>query len=287
LSSQENITTLCKVIEGKIKFLAIKQHKKNSLLDDINRVCACIDCEDYQCALNNLAVILDKIYVMIKPTNTSAKIYMPLIGDINLLQQKLLKLLGICKPCPPCPPGPTGPTGPQGETGPTGPQGETGPTGPQGETGPTGPQGETGPTGPQGETGPTGIGGSTLYLGTDQSIGNNDFFALGTSSSSFVRNTVVIPQNARITGLIFNIRDESLNMGQTISAEIYRSTDCGVSLTATGIVATVTGPNPPNCCAFTEANLSINQCDLISVRVTTDGGAISDGVAATILFATP
>ncbi|MTI61917.1 MAG: collagen-like protein [Firmicutes bacterium] len=169
LSSQENAAILCKVIRGKIRLLPINKYRKNSLFEDINRVCECIDCQDYQCALNNLGVILDKLFVTINSKNISSKTYLPLVEDINLLQQKLLKLLGVCNgtPCP-CPTGPTGPQGVQGDIGPTGPQGvqgDIGPTGPQGvqgDIGPTGPQGiqgDIGPTGPQGiqgDIGPTG-----------------------------------------------------------------------------------------------------------------------------------
>lgn len=128
----------------------------------------------------------------------------------------------------------------------------------------------------------------TIYLATDQSIPNNQFFGLGTASSSFVRNTVVIPQSSTIIGLVFSIRTEELAEGETITAEIFRSTDCGVTPTATGIQATVTGPNPPNCCAFSSAGLSVDRCDLLSVKVTrSSGGALPGGAAATILLSIP
>ena len=76
---------------------------------------------------------------------------------------------------------------------------------------------------------------------TDQSIGNNDFFGLGTSSADFIRNTIVIPRDSRITSLTFNIRDEVLAAGDTATATIYISTDCGVTETPTSVVATITG----------------------------------------------
>jgi len=140
-----SLDNLCKVVRGKIRLLPINDYRKNSLFEDINRVCECIDCQDYQCALNNLGVILDKLFVTVNSKNISSKTYLPLIEDINLLQQKLLKLLGVCNGTPF--PSPTGPTGPTGEAGPTGPQGIQGDIGP---TGPTGDAGPTGPTGPEG-----------------------------------------------------------------------------------------------------------------------------------------
>lgn len=58
----------------------------------------------------------------------------------------------------------------------------------------------------------------------------------------------------------------------------------------TGIIATVTGPNTstsPNCCAFATGNFPVDLCDLLSVRITITGsGALENGAAATILFAT-
>nr|WP_329958854.1 hypothetical protein [Sporosarcina sp. G11-34] len=192
--------------------------------------------------------------------------------------------------------GPTGPTGVNGlpgatgATGPTGANGTNGATGPTGPTGANGLPGATGATGPTGPTGSTGQGAMTIYLATDQSIGNLDFLGLGSSSGGvmgFVRNNVVVPQDATITGLVFSIRDEGLDADETFSAEIFRSTNCGVTATGTGIIATVQGPNLPNCCAVAVGNVDVLQCDLLSVRVTTNGDAAASGVAATILFSTP
>jgi hypothetical protein len=98
-----------------------------------------------------------------------------------------------------------------------------------------------------------------------------------------------VPQTATITGIVFSIRDESLTAGDSIRAEIYRSTNCGVSFLPTGIFATVIGPNPPNCCAFGSGSLVVNQCDLLSVRVVRTGatGALMNGAAATIILSIP
>ena len=131
------------------------------------------------------------------------------------------------------------------------------------------------------------MGSSTIYLGTDQSVGNNDFLGLGTSSANFPRNTLVIAQDSTIIGLSFSIRDNALGAAETASGEVYVSTDCAVTPVATGIIATVTGPNPPNCCAFASGSFAVAQCDLITVRVTTPGNAFAEGVAATIIFSIP
>ncbi|NRY63029.1 hypothetical protein DZE40_004124 [Clostridium beijerinckii] len=189
--------------------------------------------------------------------------------------------------------GPTGVTGPIGPTGATGAIGATGVTGPIGPTGVTGPIGPTGVTGPIGPTGVTGPGGSTIYLGTDQSLGNNDFLGLGTSSPSFIRNTLVVPQNSTLIGIVLSVRTEPLAATDTVSARIIRSTDCGNTTVDTGIIATVTGPSSaaaPNCCAVSVSPpVAVNRCDLLAVQITRTGNlsALANGAAATIIFSIP
>ncbi|MDM5233452.1 hypothetical protein [Lysinibacillus pakistanensis] len=108
-----------------------------------------------------------------------------------------------------------------------------------GATGATGLQGVTGTTGAiglRGVTGPSGSGLMEVFLSTDQSVGNNDFLGTGTSSASFVRCSIVIPENATIKSITLNIRDHSLSAGQTASAQIFTSTNCGFTAPiATGI----------------------------------------------------
>ncbi|WP_056473563.1 collagen-like protein [Bacillus sp. FJAT-25509] len=177
-----------------------------------------------------------------------------------------------------------GPRGPRGKEGERGKRGATGATGPAGATGATGPAGATGATGPRGTTG---SGSSFIYFSSDQSVPNNNFIGQGTSSSMFDRNTIVIPQAGVITGIIFSIRDNTLALGETATAEIYISTNCAQTAMATGVIATVDGPNPPFCCGMSPAaNLIVNPCDLISVRITTGDGAFPNGVAATVFYTT-
>ncbi|MBN8209029.1 hypothetical protein JI666_09755 [Bacillus sp. NTK071] len=100
---------------------------------------------------------------------------------------------------------------------------------------------------------------------------------------------MVVPADATITGLVVSIRDEILTT-QNVTAEIYRSTNCGFASIATGIIATVTGPNnqnSPNCCAVATAKFPVKQCDLLSVRITHSGNqSLQDGATAAILFST-
>lgn len=141
--------------------------------------------------------------------------------------------------------------------------------------------------GATGATGPAGAGESFIYFASDQSLANNDFMGLGTSSPMFDRNTVVIPRAGVITGIIFSIRDNALAADEVATAEIYISTNCAQTAMATGIIASVQGPNPPFCCGMSPAaSLVVNPCDLISVRVTSGDGALPNGAAATVFYTT-
>jgi hypothetical protein len=128
-----------------------------------------------------------------------------------------------------------------------------------------------------------------MYLATDQSIPNNQYLGLGVTSADFVRNTLVVPVNSTIVGLLLNIRNEDLGEGDTVSAEIVRSTSCGDDIIDTGIIATVEGPSVEgnrNCCAFAAADYDVLSCDLLSVRITRTGntGALMEGASAAILI---
>lgn len=109
---------------------------------------------------------------------------------------------------------------------------------------------------------------------------------LGTANNGakdFIRSSVVVPANAFITGLVLSIRDETLASGESITGEIYRSTDCGVTSSPTGVKVTINGPNPPNCCGSVTANYQVNRCDLLSVKFDNEE-AIEAGATAAILL---
>jgi hypothetical protein len=82
-----------------------------------------------------------------------------------------------------------------------------------------------------------------------------------------------------LTRIVFHIRDKTPTTGQT--AEIYVALAATPTVfVATGIIASiVTGGSP---CAFGTGSYAVAECDLVSVRVTTAGGAFSSGAAATI-----
>ncbi len=144
------------IILGKIRQLPVNAFFKNLLLEDIGLAIRCFEQGRYQCAINSLAVISEKIHTRQKNSPCREILFSPLLADLHRTQQSLIALPeAICS-------GLIGATGPQGATGPAGPQGVTGdpgPAGSQGATGATGPQGavgDPGPAGPQGATGATG-----------------------------------------------------------------------------------------------------------------------------------
>ena len=184
--------------------------------------------------------------------------------------------------------GETGATGPAGgPTGATGPIGETGATGPIGETGATGPIGETGATGPIGETGATGPAGASnqnyvIPLVTTQSTTTGSWVGLGNSSVDFLDNTVVIPLDSTLTGIAFNIRDNAIGEGESVTATVYTA-GCDGTPVSTEVSVTV---DSTSCSAFVSASVNIAALDLVSVLLTTEPGTLilNNGIAITLTF---
>lgn len=196
-------------------------------------------------------------------------------------------------------PGPTGPccTGAQGGIGPTGPEGPPGPaggpTGPQGPPGQPGGLGPTGPcctgaTGPQGERGPTGPGPGgddqiAIRLATDQSVGNNDFLGLGSASSMFIRNNVVIGVLSTAWKIVLTVREPVPNTN--IRAIMWRRQQGGVPV-PTALQTDLIVNGQIDQCATGEAAVELDECDEVSVQIVwATGGALANGCAVTILNA--
>ena len=90
--------------------------------------------------------------------------------------------------------------------------------------------------------------------------------------------------------LVLNTRDNTIADEKIVTATIYTS-PCGFTdPTSTGITATVTGPvdvDTPNCLATGFGSVSATQGSLLSVQITTDSGALSSGVSATVFLTIP
>ena len=193
--------------------------------------------------------------------------------------------LGVMGPTGP--EGQIGPTGLQGSMGPTGLQGSMGPTGLQGSMGPTGPQGipgpeggPTGPTGPaggvNGPTGPTGPAMNTIFsFTTSESVNAGDFIGCGNSSSSQLRNTIVVPYTCETSYLMLHLRNFSDKKQYTATLWINDSPSTLVAIIPAGISVK---------CVIGYGTIQLNSCDLITVQITYDnGGALADGVCASLV----
>ena len=101
----------------------------------------------------------------------------------------------------------------------------------------------------------------------------------GTSSATVVRNTVLMPYDATLTTLVFDIRDQAIVAGQR--AEIIVTTSAAPNTPIpTGIIAIITTDR----CAIDTGSYFVNQCDRVTVRITTNGGAFMSGSNATVLY---
>ena len=124
------------------------------------------------------------------------------------------------------------------------------------------------------------LGRQSIFLATDEPVANLDFVGVGSSGPVFVTETVVMPHNAALTDLAFDIRDAVPAAGN--SAEIYvASNTAPTTPIATGIIATLPATGR---FAIGSGYYLVNAGDLVSVRVFTAGGAFVSGVAATIRY---
>ena len=182
----------------------------------------------------------------------------------------------------------TGETGATGATGPiglTGETGATGATGPIGLTGATGATGATGPIGLTGATGPSGTSVNSVFLQTPGSITNNDWVGMGGTNVGLLNSSVVIPQNAVLSGIALNIKTNTLTTDQSVTATVFRKT-CTGEIVSTGLSATVTGPNPSNCSILQSGSADLSALDLIGVRINTIPTTLelAEGVAVTLQY---
>lgn len=114
---------------------------------------------------------------------------------------------------------------------------------------------------------------NVFTLASPTSVSTDNFIGLGSSSSSFVRNSIVVPYNCVITSLMFNIR---LTAASTYTCTVWVRPGNGSTAVSTGITATVT---PGLNFASVTGNYPLIAGDLLSVKVS---GTLVDGIAATI-----
>ena len=116
---------------------------------------------------------------------------------------------------------------------------------------------------------------TVFALASSSAVATNDYVGLGSSGSSFIRNTIVVPFNCEITSLTFSLRKMALI---TYTCTIWVSPGNGNPPVSTGIQATV---NVGNYFAISSIGAyPLIAGDLLSVRISS---GTTDGIAASII----
>lgn len=119
-----------------------------------------------------------------------------------------------------------------------------------------------------------------FVFATDQAVSNNDYLGIGSSSSVFVRNSLVLPVNCILTGMVVSLRGAFL--GSPVTATVFKQSGAlGASPVATVLSATI----PPFAGTFATgtAAIAISTGDLISIKISSSQ-ALIDGVAVTVTY---
>lgn len=146
-----------------------------------------------------------------------------------------------------------------------------------GAAGPTGATGATGPTGPDGEPGDDASSIGTIFAATDQAVSNNDFVGVGQSSSVFAPNSIVAPFTGVVTNIVFSVR---VPLPSSVTLTLYSTSAPNVISPLNGSSATVGSCTVLSGFTWCSASTSVPivEGDLLSGRVSTGGGALSNGV---------
>jgi hypothetical protein len=115
-----------------------------------------------------------------------------------------------------------------------------------------------------------------MYLfSTSNSLARNNFIGCGSSSSSYLRNTIVVSKACRAVRLAFSIRSNALAIPYTATLWVN-----GVATILTAIIpngSTSTG-------AIGNGLISLNPLDLIALQISYEGtgSALADGACAVL-----
>ena len=115
-----------------------------------------------------------------------------------------------------------------------------------------------------------------FLFSTSTSINANHFLGLGSSSSSFIRNTIVAPFNCELTSITFSGRGYISNM----TATVYKSD--GYSFPATPVntgLATSIAPGIPF--STGTGSVFVSRGDLLSVQISANA---IDGATVTVTY---
>ncbi len=112
---------------------------------------------------------------------------------------------------------------------------------------------------------------------TDQSVSNANFVGLGSASSAFIRNTIVVPYNCTLSSLVLSTRMQFVT--GPVMATVWVQRPPGQP-TATALSVVV----PEfNYFGTTYGAIPLIMGDLVSVQVTT-GSGLTSGVAISVTY---
>jgi hypothetical protein len=122
----------------------------------------------------------------------------------------------------------------------------------------------------------------SFFFNSDQTVSSSNYIGLGSSSSSFIRNTLVIPMDCLLKSITFSTRGSFLfGSANTATATVWRQTPGSVAPQPTTLSATIYN----DYFSVAGADLSVNAGDLISVRIiSSNGSAFIEGVAVSVTY---
>jgi hypothetical protein len=136
-----------------------------------------------------------------------------------------------------------------------------------------------------GDTGGNVIG--VISGGVDQAVANGDFMSPsgGSSSSSAVRNTVMLPVDAHLSNFRASTRDAFL--GNSVIVEIFKVPAESATAVATGITCAIPAFVGDGTCLAPLNAVAWNAGDMFTYRMSTAGGALANGMAFAVAVETP
>ena len=119
-----------------------------------------------------------------------------------------------------------------------------------------------------------------FFFNTDISLQNGNYIGLGTASTNFSRNTIVVPFNCELSSITFSTRVPS--NAQNITATVYLQTQGG-SPVATPLSAVITD-GVITYTASANGSIFLLQGDLVSVKVTFSGLSLTIGATISVTY---
>ena len=136
----------------------------------------------------------------------------------------------------------------------------------KGATGNEGPQGPIGQQGPSGDR-------TFIVFATSESVSNNHYIGCGNSSNNVLRNSIVIPNKCVVSKITFSLR--ALDASGQYTATLYIN---GIPSTVSAVI--MNGSSQFK--VVSNANELLSELDEITVKITTPGGALSQGASVSL-----